>query len=265
MIETIKEKFKSIRCYHLSRSIEALLEQARNNELSYLEYTQVLLDKERQERETNRIERYKKRATFPAIKTFEEFDFTFQTSITKREIKEWQSFDWIERRANKIFMGPPGVGKTHLAIALGYSAVLQQYKVKFYTMNKIMEDMILAEDENCFDEFLEKLLKKDLIIIDELGYLPLNPKYSHLFFRLINECYEYRSLVITSNKLFSEWDNVFGDQTVATAILDRLLHHAEPLIINGDSYRLKDTKDKFELNSNEIYNNKNIENRERVY
>jgi DNA replication protein DnaC len=260
MIETIKAKFKSIRCYHLSKSIEVLLEQARNNELSYLEYTQILLDEEMHKRETNRIERYKKKANFPVIKTFEEFDFKFQTSITKREIKEWQNFDWIERRCNKIFMGPPGVGKTHLAIALGYSAVLKQYKVKFYTMNKIMEDMILAEDENNFDAYLEKLLKKDLIIIDELGYLPLNPKYSHLFFRLINECYEYRSLIITSNKLFSEWDNVFGDQTVATAILDRLLHHAEPLIINGDSYRLKDTKDIFDLNSNGKYPNKNVEN-----
>ena len=106
-------------------------------------------------------------------------------------------------------------------------------------MQTLMEEMIISEAEKTFSEYLKKIMKYDLIIIDELGYLPLNPVYANLFFQLINQCYEYRSIMITSNKLFNEWGTFFGNQTIASAILDRLLHHAESIILNGDSYRLK--------------------------
>lgn len=248
MIEHIKDNLRRVRCYHSANELEMVLQQARENELSYIDFLAGLLQKELEKRKITRIERYKNKACFPVIKTVEEFDFRFQTSITKRHIQEWQQLDWLERRENKILMGPPGVGKTHLAIALGYTAVLHQYKVRFYTMNELMEEMVYAREEGDVDQFLKKLVKNDLIIIDELGYLPLQPVFANLFFRLINECYEYRSLIITSNKLFNEWDNVFGNRTLATAILDRLLHHAEPVVINGDSYRLKHTSTKFDLN-----------------
>lgn len=249
-LEAIKEKLKRVRCYHTANEIDLIIKQAQENEISYLKFMDNILDNELSTRRKNRIRKNLKKSGFPQIKTIEEFDFNFQTSITKRMSKEWFCFDWIEQRSNKIFMGPPGVGKTHLALSLGYAAIMEHYKVRFYTLKDLMEEMILSDDENRFEYFLKKLLKHDLLIIDELGYLPFNPKYANLFFQLINGCYEYRSIIITSNKLYQEWGELFGNQTIAAAILDRLLHHSESIIIQGDSYRLKDVSEPI---SNRVY------------
>jgi len=242
-LEGIKEKLRRVRCYHTANEIEMIIKQAQDNEISYLKFMDNILDNELSTRRKNRIKKNLKKSGFPQIRTIEEFDFNFQTSITKRLSKEWFCFDWIEQRSNKIFMGPPGVGKTHLALSLGYSAIMEHYKVRFYTMQDLMEEMILSDDEKGFDIFLKKLLKHDLLIIDELGYLPLKPRYSNLFFQLINNCYEYRSVLITSNKFYKEWGELFGNQTIAGAILDRLLHHSESIVLQGDSYRLKDVSE----------------------
>ena len=246
MLEDIKAALRSVKCNHGANALEALLQKAQDNELSYLAFLKALLDQELHNRAQNRLSRQLKQAKFPVTKTVEDFDFSFQTSITKKQVNEWLSCHWIEQRENKILMGPPGVGKTHLAIAMGHAAIFEHFKAIFYTLKQLMEQMIIAEEEQRFEAWLANLLKYDLIIIDEMGYLPLKPVYANLFFQLVNQCYEYRSLLITSNKLFNEWGNYFGNQTIATAVLDRLLHHAEAVIINGDSYRLKDKMKKNE-------------------
>lgn len=240
MLEQLKSTLRNLKCYHSANELENIVEISKSNDASYLGFLENLFNEETKNRQRNRIKRNQKSANFPTIKTFDEFDFRFQTSITKREINEWLTFSWIEQRQNKILMGAPGVGKTHLSIATGFSAIHNDYKVIFYSMQQLIEEMIISDTEGKFENFIKKILKFDLIIIDELGYLPLKPIYANLFFQLINHCYEYRSIMLTSNKLFSEWSSFFGDTTIVTAILDRLMHHCEAIILNGDSYRLKD-------------------------
>lgn len=246
MLNKVKESLKSLRLKFSAENLDMLLKEANDNEYSYLQFLETILEQEEKNKFTNKIKRNLKISGLPVMKTIQEFDFKFQTTVTKRQVKGWMDFSWLENRENIIFMGPPGVGKTHLAISLGYESIQNGQKVKFYSMQSLVENMIIADSDNRFTVYLKKLLKNDLIIIDELGYLPLKPIYANLFFQLVNKAYEYRSLIITSNKTFEEWGTFFGNQTIASAIIDRLLHHAEPVIMNGDSYRLKENT-KFQM------------------
>jgi len=239
MIDRVKHNLKRIRCYHSINHLESTIQQASDNEISYLEFLDHFLLLECQHRDQTTIDRNLKAAAFPMIKTFDDFDFSYQHVITKRRVKEWLSFTWLDQRENKIMMGPPGVGKTHLAISLGYEAVLKGYRVKFVSMNDLIDALLIASHQNTLKELIKRYLKFDLLIIDEIGYLPIKPVHASLFFQIVNEWYEYRSIVITSNKLFQEWGSAFGDQVITTAIVDRLLHHAEAIVIEGDSYRMK--------------------------
>ncbi len=239
MVERIKSNLKRVRCFHSVNHLESTIKYAQDNELSYLSFLDHLLKKECSYRDQTAIIRNLKKSGFPSEKTFDDFDFSYQHSVSKREIAEWKVFDWLDKRENKIFMGPPGVGKTHLAIALGYQAVQEGYKVRFLSMNDLIDEMLISSYENTFKEWLKKIVKNDLLIIDEIGYLPIKAASSNLFFQLINELYEFRSIIITSNKMFQEWGSAFGDNVITSAILDRLLHHSETIVMEGDSYRLK--------------------------
>ncbi len=243
MINQTKEYLKRARCYHILNNLEAAITLAEKKQMSYLELIHYLFEKENAGRNQTNFSRRLKHANLPAIKTFDDFDFSYQHNITKQKIKEWLSFVWLEQRENIILMGPPGVGKTHIAIALSYEATKAGYKTEFFTMNQIIEKLVLAENDGNLDLFLNKISKNDLLVIDELGYLSLHPHAANLFFRLINQLYEFRSIIITSNRLFNEWGVTFNDNVIATAILDRLLHHAQPFTLLGDSFRIKNFKD----------------------
>ena len=178
-------------------------------------------------------------AAFPQIKRLEEFDFSFQSQINEKLIRELSNLNFLDEAKNVLFLGPPGVGKTHLAIALGIKAVERRKRVLFYSAEKLTEELAAYEVSGNINQKLESLARLDLLIIDELGYLSLSKQTAKLFFQLISKRYEKGSIIITSNKPFEQWGEIFNDDIVASAILDRLLHHAYPFFINGKSYRLK--------------------------
>jgi DNA replication protein DnaC len=240
MISQLKEDLRFIRLYHSSNALEECLRKSKESENGYVEFLRELINAELFGRNRTKLKKYLRNAHLPCEKSIETFDFKWQTSITKRQVKEWLCFDWIDNRHNLLLLGAPGVGKTHLAIATATEALYKGYRVRFYSMPDFVEEMILRDVNQSYKQWMKELLSYDLIVLDELGYLPVDRKYTHLFFQFINECYEYRSLIITSNKIPSQWGSYFGDESVAMAVLDRLLHHSSVIVMKGDSYRLKD-------------------------
>ncbi|MCB9079625.1 MAG: ATP-binding protein, partial [Anaerolineaceae bacterium] len=174
--------------------------------------------------------------------TVEQFDFDFQPSLDRRQVRELTGLSFVERGHNVVILGPPGVGKTHLSVALGFKAVEAGYSVLFLTLETLMTRLSKANSENRLEQTLKQLTYPKLLIIDELGYLPLSRFEASLFFRLIVRRYERASLIITSNKSFLDWGDIFNDHVLATAILDRLLHHSTTLNIKGESFRLKEKR-----------------------
>ena len=181
-----------------------------------------------------------KAAAFPFIKTIEEYDFDFQPKLNKQEILELTSLKFIEEAKNIVFLGSSGVGKTHLATSLGIVAARRRYSTYFIKCHALLQQLKRAKVENRLDSRLKYLNRYKLLIIDELGYLPIDKEDSNLFFQLIDMRYEKKSTILTTNINFSDWDSVFYDAVVANAILDRVLHHSHVISINGRSYRVKD-------------------------
>ncbi len=179
-------------------------------------------------------------AGFPYHKTFDDFDFSFQPSINKEEILDFKNLRFIDSKENILFVGSPGVGKTHLAVSIGLENAKTYKSTYFINCNDLIDVLKKAHSQNRLDDKLKQLSKYKLLIIDEVGYLPIDLNGANLLFQLINKRYEKNSIIITTNKPFSKWGELFGDPMIANAILDRLIHHAHIINITGQSYRMKD-------------------------
>ena len=238
-IEHLSGQLRSLRLNSLSQAAGNLIAQAEENELSYLQFAQQLFDHELQSRNHRRIEINQRKAGFPVEKQLEEFDYRAQSSISKRQVNQLLDFRFIDERDNLIFIGPAGVGKTHLAIGIGQKAIQAGYKVMFTTALGLVETLEMAEIKGELKKRLNQISKYDLVIIDELGYLPMSKQSNHNLFQLINTLYEYRSIILTTNKEFTQWGEFFIDENVAVPIVDRLIHHSKIYMLGGESYRLR--------------------------
>ncbi len=238
LTERIEANLDRLGLIGIKRVYANLTSHAHRDSLSYAQYLDLLLQEEVATKQSCRFQILLREAGFPYTKTLEGFDFSYQPNLDRKRINELFELDFALKRENVIFLGPPGVGKTHLAIALGIRACQKGIRSYFLTMDMLMKKM--KQEPNQRFPHLRRYYQSPLIIIDELGYLPLNQQESNLFFHFISYHYERHSVIITSNKGFRDWADIFGDKVIASAILDRLLHHSHVVNIRGSSYRLKD-------------------------
>lgn len=238
--------FKDLRNLKLSgiaKTLEVRNEQAIKEKLSYMEFLELLIEDELANRKDNSYKKRFQKAHFPFTKTLEEYDFNFQPTLNRQEIYNLATCEFIRKKENVVFIGPPGTGKTHLSISIGIKALQQGYKVIFTTVSDMMGALFESKADNSYAQKLKYYLSSDLLILDELGFRKLNEHIVDQFYEIISQRYEKGSLIITSNKTFDEWGNIFWDSILASAILDRIVHHCHLVLIKGESYRMREQKE----------------------
>lgn len=223
--------------WHTTESLKEKLFSQKYSDEKFLNFLNDIIQDEVDFVDSRKDDLRIKVASFPAIKTIEEFDFNFQPSVNENRIKELCTLDFIDKHKNLILVGNSGVGKTHLAIAIGVKAIYGRRSTYFIHYSKLMNELKKAKERNMLDERIKNFTKYKLLIIDEIGYLPLDKEIGNVFFQLVNIFYEKKSLIITTNKPFDQWGELFGCNIIASAILDRLLHHSVIMNITGKSYR----------------------------
>lgn len=224
------------------QSLDETINDAEAKKTSYLAFLNGLFAAEIDFRVKRRVERNMTGAHFPVVKRLEDFDFGRVKGIGKSEAANLVDCRWIDTRSNLLIFGPPGIGKSHLGIAFGRIAVEKGYKVCFERVTNLIKLLKTAEVQKTSEYRIRRIMKSDLVIIDEIGYTPIERREANLFFNMISELYEKASLIVTSNKSFDSWAEMMGDSVMTTALLDRLLHHAKIFTLDGESYRLKKSR-----------------------
>lgn len=233
---------KKLKLSAMADMLDSYARQAEEIDPSYLDFLTRLVSEEMNLKEQKGIESRIRSAKFPAIKRLEEFDYDFQPSIDRGKMEELSALKFIEDKENVFFLGPPGVGKTHLAIGLGMKACEAGYKVLFITLDEMISALMSSLADNSVASKIKTYTQPSLLIIDEVGYLPVSREGANFLFQVVSKRYEKGSIIVTSNKSFADWGMVLGDNIIASAILDRLLHHSTIFNIRGESYRLKEKR-----------------------
>ena len=239
----MQSQLKPLGLTQLEKALPALFETARLEQWTYEQFLQRALAAEVEGRDRRAAERRMAAAHLPTLKTLEAFDFAFQPDLSERLLWELADLSFVQRATNVIFLGPPGVGKTHLSIALSVKALAAGYSALFTTLTHLAEALETASYPALMRQRLRRYTTPSVLVIDEVGYTRLSPAQAHHFFELVTARYEHGSILLTSNIGFADWGALLGDEVLATALLDRLLHHAEVIAINGRSYRMKDRRE----------------------
>jgi DNA replication protein DnaC len=236
----VNDLLKALSLRHLEKGLPDLCEQARMHSLTYETFLRRVLTMEVEGRKLSAQQKRLKAAKLPTRKTLEEFDFAFQPSIDERQMWELADLSFVKTNRNVVFLGPPGVGKTHLSISLAVKALEANYSVLFTTLANLAEDLASVPHPSLRRQRLRRYLTPRVLVIDEIGYTKLTTEQAQSFFELVRDRYEKGPIILTSNTSFSEWGKLLNDEILATALLDRLLHHVEVISISGKSFRMKD-------------------------
>ena len=236
----IPDLLKTLHLKYVEPQLANLMEEARIHSLTYDAFLRRVLSLEVDARKHTAHQNRRKAARLPMSKTLDGFDFSFQSSLNERLVRELAELSFVRTHSNVVFLGPPGVGKTHLALSLAESALNAGYSVFFSTLRELVEDLEQASQQHTLKSRLRRYITPQVLVIDEIGYTNLSALQANQLFDLVRERYERGSTILTSNTSFAQWGKLMNDEVLATALLDRLLHHAEVLTMNGKSYRMKD-------------------------